>query len=166
MLQSEKMMERQERVPPTYHPAPWRRQWQVIGLIGAILVFIALVIMIYMTVTARTASVGREIQNMQRFIEEADRRIEDLRADLGRLYSIQEMEKRAIALGYQYYTVDQAVYLYAPGYYVEKEAILAPLEREEVTPAQNIPPEYTESVLDWLKRKLALLISSLWSGQP
>lgn len=161
----EDTMEGQERLTSTYHPAPWRKQWQVIGLIGAILVFVALVILIYMTVTARTASVGREIQNMQRLIEAADRQIEDLRAELGRLYSVQEMEKRAFALGYQYYNVDQAVYLHVPGYYVEEETVFAPLEREEVVPAQNLPPEYTESVLDWLKRKLALLFAYLWGGQ-
>jgi len=159
-------MEHHERLPPSYHPAPWRRQWQVIGLIGALLVFVALVILIYMTVTARTASVGREIQNMQAFIEAADRQIEDLRAKLGELYSVQVMEKRAFALGYQYYSVDQAIYIRLPGYDVADETMQAPLGREEVVPARSLPPEYTESVITWLRRTLARLFAEIWGSQP
>ncbi len=165
-LINEKTMEHHERMPPSYHPAPWRRQWQVIGLIGAVLVFVALVILIYMTVTARTASVGRQIQKMQAFIEAADRRIEDLRSTLGQLYSVQAMEKRAFALGYQYYEVDQAIYLRLPGYYAADDAILAPLGRVEVVPARSLPPEYTESVITWLQRTLTRLFAEIWGSQP
>ena len=54
-----------ENIVQAYRQSPWRIQLQVVGLFLLLLVMIALVAGIYLNVTARAATIGRRIQEMQ-----------------------------------------------------------------------------------------------------
>ena len=71
-------MDRLEDFAQAYSQAPWRKQLQIIGLFSLILVFGALVAGIYLNVSARAATAGRDIQSKQEEIEALDLEIEDL----------------------------------------------------------------------------------------
>lgn len=146
-------MDRLEDFAQTYSQAPWRRQLQIIGLFSLVLVFIGLIAGIYLNVSARAATVGREIQSMQDDIEVLNLEIEDMQSQLASILSAAEMEARARALGYEPVQPDQVLYLTVSGYIDRQPAVLAPYSERAVVSAPVLPLEYTESVFEWLKKQ-------------
>ncbi len=148
-------MEQLENIAQTYSQAPWRKQLQMIGLFSLLLVFIALVAGIYLNVSARTATLGREIQSMQRQILRLDQEIEDLQSQLAFMVSADAMGKRADDLGYRRVGPDEVLYVAVPGYIERQPVVLAPYSGRSVVGATVIPAEYTESLFEWVKRQVA-----------
>jgi cell division protein FtsL len=145
-------MERVQNLTNAYSQAPWRKQLQFLGLFLLIVVFIGLVAGVYLSVTARAASVGRDIQAMQSELEQYAQSNVNLQSQLGDLTSSSEMEKRAQRMGFKPIDTDQAVYIAVPNYIDRRPAILAPAPGRTITSAPSLPPEYTETLFDWLDR--------------
>jgi len=147
-------MDQIESITQAYSQAPWRRQLQFIGLFSLLLVLIALIAGIYLNVSAKTATKGRSIQTMREEIDVLDREIEDLQSQLAVMLSSTVMENRAIALGYVPVLENHTIYLEVPGYIRRQPVVLAPFSRRSVISAPVLPPEYTESLIAWLKKQL------------
>lgn len=147
-------MEQLEDFTKTYIPAPWRKQRQIIGLFALILVLIALVALLYLNISARATSVGRQIQAMQEDIDTLNLEIEDMQSNLSLILSAEEMERRAIANGFRFLDSEEVLYLEAPGYSKAETVLLAPRSERVVSSAPVMPPEYTESLFDWFYRLL------------
>jgi len=145
-------MDRIENLTQSYTQAPWRKQLRIIGLFFVGLVLIALVAGIYLTVSARAAVVGRDIQRLQEDLEEVEMQIEDLKSGLAVVGSISMLKERATAQGFVPVTVEQIVYLSIPGYAARQPVILATSSERHVVSAQVMPAKYTESLIEWLKR--------------
>ena len=156
-------MQRLENITQAYSQAPWRKQLQFIGLFLLGLVFIGLVAGIYLDVSARAAANGREIQAIQAEIETLDRNIEDLRSQLAFIKSSGEMEKRSRDLGFEPIRAEEIVYLQVSGYTGHQAAVLAPYSDRELSSVYQMPPEYTETLFEWLMRQFAQ--TSLFSGE-
>ena len=154
-------MDRIDNITQAYAQAPWRKQLQFIGLFSLILVFIALVAGIFLNVSARTAKAGREIQYMKTQIENLDREIEDMQSLVAYLLSDSLMEKRALGLGYESLEINQAQYLLVPGYFERKTAVLAPLTRENLADAPDIPDKFTEPLVEWIRNQVGWISLSL-----
>lgn len=146
-------MDRFENLARDYSQAPWRKQLQVIALFLLIVVLIALVAGVYLSISARTTAVGRDIQSMQGEIKTYDREIEDMQSQLARILSSSQMETRAQNLGFVPVPPDEIVYLSVPGYVERKAVVLAPTSERTVVRAIAMPPEYTESIFEWLARQ-------------
>ena len=137
-----------------YSQAPWRKQvkWIVFSLL--LLVFLALVAGVYLSVTARAATIGREILLMQVDIDDIELEIADLNNQLAVITSAIEMEKRAKELGFVPIEKDQSFYLVVPGYTPREQARLAP-PPSPATPVTSAMPEgYNDSLLDWLRERI------------
>jgi hypothetical protein len=147
----------------TYAQAPWRKQWQLIGLFSLALVMAALVAGIYLNVSARAAATGRDIQEMQRNITTIDREIEDLQSRLALIHSARIMRDRATALGFQPILPEQMVYMAIPGFVGRQTLVLAPSSERAVVGARIVSPEYTESIYEWLQRASGSMFS--FAGQ-
>lgn len=145
-------MERVQNLTNAYSQAPWRKQLQILGLFLLLVVFIGLVAGVYLSVTARAASVGRDIQQMQSDLEQYAQSNVNLQSQLGVLTSANEMEKRAQKMGFKPIEKDQAVYITVPNYTNRRPAILAPAPGRVVVSAPSLPAEYTETLFDWLDR--------------
>ena len=139
----------------TYKQAPWRKQMQFIGLFVLVLVIIALFAGMYLSISARTTAAGRDIQDLERQISELDQEIEDLQAKLAHLTSAGEMSRRAREKGFKPLPADQVVYLPVQGYIERQPAVLASYTRHPLVSAAAIPPQYTESLFEWLARLIA-----------
>ena len=108
---------------------------------------------LYLTVTSQAAIVGREIQDLRLEIIDTEHTNADLQTELARLTSMAEVEKRAYELGFRPVEPEEVEYLYVPGYVASNGAMLA--AAPELQPsAPDIPPEYTQSLLDWLDERL------------
>ena len=138
-----------------YRQAPWRVQRQWIGAFLLAVVGVAMVAALYLDVTARTAVAGREIQELRTEITTIQRENADLETQLADLTSTAVMEKRATDLGYRPVQPGELDYVAVPGFVVPEPAILLAAE-DAVPQVQAQPPEYTQSLLEWLDEWIKL----------
>jgi cell division protein FtsB len=135
-----------------YRQAPWRIQRQWLGGFLLAVLGIAMVASLYLDVTAQAAIAGRQIQGLSADIIAMQQSNADLQSHLAVLQSTGAMEQRAKALGYQPVDPEQVQYVVVPGYLPPKpELLTAPVLQPS---APRIPPEYTESLIEWLQHTL------------
>jgi cell division protein FtsL len=166
MVRQEELMERVVGLTQAYSQAPWRKQLQLIGIFLVVLVFFALVAGIYLSVTARATTVGREIQGMQDEIDQLEQQNADLQSQLAFLTSSSVMARRAQDMGFTLVSMDDPVYIKVSGYQDRQPVTLAPVPAPIVSAAPMVPPEYTESLFQWLSRQMAQSPYSPWKLLP
>jgi len=137
-----------------YKVAPWRVQRQWIGNALLVVIALAMVATLYLDVTAKAAIAGREIQDLNAAIQASQQVSADLQTELAILTSSSVMQVRALELGFRPMIPEEAEYVVVPGYFEPKPEILAAAQLPQMS-APSIPPEYTESLLDWLDEKIA-----------
>ena len=136
-----------------YSQAPWRVQRQWVSVFLLIVLGFGMIATLYLMVTSQAAIVGREIQDLRLEIVETEHTNADLKTELARLTSKDEVERRAYSLGFRPVEPLEMEYLYVPGYISLQGAMLA--AAPELQPsAPSIPPQYTQSLLDWLDESL------------
>ncbi len=143
-------MKKDSNLIQAYRQAPWRMQLQLIGLFSLGVVLVALVAGIYLNVTARAATIGREIQVLQSEVFAIQRANADFETQLALLTSARVMEDRARALGFQPIDSNEALYVMVSGYAGREETILAPPPGPISSGAAPLPPEFTQTLLDWV----------------
>ena len=160
-------MYRVQSITQAYSQAPWRKQLQWIGLFMLVLILLAMVAGIYLSVSARASTAGREIQIMYRQMEDVSRNIEDLETHLAFMLSNTEMEKRAEELGFYPIESEEIFYILVPGYADPKQVILAEPPGSSLPSSPTISPEYTQSLFDWLSERVFYPASPLvWEVEP
>lgn len=154
-------MENVRNLTQAYSQAPWRKQMMFIGLFLLVVIFAALVAGIYLDVTARTATIGREIQLMDEQIEALKLTNADLESKLAFMNSMEEMERRARSLGFERQEKEQAIFLVVPGYVPRQHVRLAPPPGPVKAVAAALPSVFTESLFDWFQRSVLPMRSHL-----
>lgn len=144
------------KITQAYSQIPWRKQIQSVGLFLAILVLCLVIAMIYVNVNAEAVVVGREIQDMQISIERLNRSIADKQSQVAYITSAVEMEKRALEMNFKTVDPGEALYIVIPGYAGRSEAVLAPPSVPAAAQSKLLSPEYSLSLVDWLKQELYL----------
>ncbi len=142
---------RQQTLDQAYRETPWRSQMQIIGMFLLLLVMTALIAGIYLNVTARAATIGRQIQGLHSEIQINERVNADLETQLAVLTSASNVEARARDLGYRPASADEYTYIYVDGYAGRKPVVLAPPHGPEDTSTETLPPEFTQSLIEWLR---------------
>jgi hypothetical protein len=127
---------------------------QLIGLFLLVLIMGALVAGLYLSVTARAATIGRNIQLVRSEMETVQRGIEDLETQLAVMTSNTEMEERAEDLGFRPLMPGEAVYIVVPGYVPPGTPVLAQERRPVMVEMATLPPDYTQSLFDWLRERV------------
>ena len=128
--------------------APWRIQRQWIAAFLLLVIGAAMVAALYLDVTARAAVAGREIQELRMEMTTIQRTNADLETQLANLTSTAEMRRRALELGYRPVKPGELDYVPVPGFVPPEPTIL--LVAKDAPPRlQPLPPEYTQSLLEW-----------------
>ena len=155
-----------EKITQAYSLTPWRRQLQMIGLFLAVLVVGALIAGIYLNVTAKAATVGRQIQQYRLQKEKLEQDIADMQSQLAYLESSVVMEKRALEMGFRPASSAEIRYVVVPGYSGRQRATLAspPQNFVPVTPA--VPAAFRQSLFDWIGEKLFFPPAKIGSDLP
>lgn len=135
-----------------YKVAPWRIQRQWIGSALLAVVTLAMVSALYLIVTSHAAIAGREIQDLTYAITISRQVSGDLQTRLASLTSASAMERRALELGFRPMESDEVEYLVVPGYAKPEPFILTSQQLQ--LSALTIPPEYNQSLLDWMDERL------------
>lgn len=135
-----------------YRQAPWRtqRQWTGAFLLG--LLALSMVAALYLDVASQTSFVGREIQSLQLQITSTHHVNADLQTRLAKLLSTNNMEARARDLGFRPAEPGEIHYLVVPGY-TRPAGVRLAVARTQVS-APGVPPEYTQSLLEWVSEYL------------
>jgi len=136
-----------------YKQAPWRVQRQWVGAFLLAVIGAGMVAALYLQVTARSAAAGREIQEMRFEITAIQRANADLETRLANLTSTAEMQRRALELGYRPVKPGELDYVAVPGFVAPEPEILLAAE-DAVSPAQALPPEYTQSLIEWIDERI------------
>jgi len=144
------------KITQAYSQIPWRKQIQSVVVFLVLLVLCLVIAMIYVNVNAEAVVVGREIQDMQLSIEELERSITDKESQIAYITSAVEMERRALEMNFQPVDPGVASYIVIPGYAGRLEAVLAPPSVPAASQTRILSPEYTLSLVDWLKQELYL----------
>ena len=142
---------KQQTLTQAYKQTPWRSQLQIIGMFLLILVMTALIAGIYLNVTARAATIGRKIQGLHSEIQVNERVNADLETQLAVLTSASNVEARARELGFRPTAADEYTYIYVDGYSGRKPIVLAPPHGPEETSTETLPPEFTQSLIEWVR---------------
>lgn len=138
----------QHKLIQAYQQVPWRGQLQLIGLFSLGLVLVAVVAAIYLNVTARAATIGREIQQLQQDLLVIQRTNADMQTQLALLTSARVMEARARALGFVPQEAGEILYLQVPGFSGRQEVVLAPPPGPVASTRPALPPEYTQTLIE------------------
>ena len=137
--------------------APWRVQLQWVVLFLVSLVLMAMVAGIYLNVTVRATLAGRETISLQATITTNQRINADMETQLAGLTSVQAMQQRADAMGFQPASPEDITYVSIPGYVAQSAVDLStPGATEPAAPV--ILPEYTESWFDYFINQKAASI--------
>ena len=129
--------------------APWRKQFQLLGLFAGGVVFAAFIAGVYLNVSSRAATLGRQIQDMQVEARDLERDIEDLETRLAYITSRDVMAERAEDLGYLSVTPEDVIYIQGPGYGGRPDAELAPRTDLVDGGPVELPKAYTQSLVEW-----------------
>ena len=141
-----------------YAQAPWRIQRQRIGALLLAAMGMAMVAALYLDVTSQAAITGRQIQALTRQTLAVQQHASDLEAKLAQLTSSSSMEARAQAAGYEAIDASTLEYVVVPGYTEPKPDVLAGAMALSPS-APSLPPEYTESLIAWLRERMGALRS-------
>jgi hypothetical protein len=133
-----------------YRIAPWRDQYQVLGVFALVIVSVALVAGVYLSVTARAATMGREVQVLQDQILTTKQHNAALETTLALITSSSIMEQRAQALGFVPADPSDILYLPVPGYHARSEAVFAPPPALASSNQPALAPEFSQSLFAWL----------------
>ena len=137
-----------------YRIAPWRIQRQWIGNALLAVVVLAMVAALYLNVTSRTAIAGREIQDLMSSIAASQQVSNDLQTQLASLTSSVAFETRAREIGFRPVEPEELEYLVVAGY-VTLERVNFSSNALPHLSALTIPPQYNQSLLDWLDESIA-----------
>lgn len=137
-----------------FKQAPWRTQTQAVAAVSITLLVIAVVGGFYLTVAARAATAGRDLQSLQVRKTELAQNNDELRAELSRLRSIDRLATRALAMGFVPAQPGQIEYIRVDDY--PYTAQTTPPPRAVIPPAAPQPPLL--AVVDWLSQALQGLV--------
>lgn len=144
------MLKRSKKFIQAYSQTPWRRQMQVIGFFAAAVASLALLAGLYLNVTARAATAGRKVQDLQDQRAQLQQQIENLETNLAFITSIEVMQERAGDLGFAPLLPGSITYLDVVGYEGRAGVELAPRAGSTFGAASRLPAAYTESLFDWV----------------
>lgn len=147
-------MDNVQRFTHAYSQAPWRKQLQLIGLFMLAVIIVALVAGIYLNVTARAATIGRNIQGLRFEIKEQELEIADLESQLALITSNREMQARAEELGFQQVDADEIFFIVVPDYSGRQPRRMTNPEVNPLPQSRTLSSDYTQSLFDWLRERV------------
>lgn len=150
-------MDYRDRFIQAYKNTPWRKQLQVIGLFSVSITFIAIIAGVYLNVSARAATIGREIQEMRATMTVIEREIQDHESQLAYQTSAKVMAQRAEDSGYQLIAPNQVIYIQVTGYTGEQNAQLASTQQSHASAFHTLPRAHTVSLIEWIRETIYII---------
>jgi cell division protein FtsB len=126
----------------------WRPQRQVIALATLGLFVLIIIGALYLSQSAASSSLGRQLEDMLAERDELQQQNEQLRGEIALLQSMPRLQGRAGELGFVPAEEDDIRYLVIDGYDPHPNAAVIEIEAEP-TPL----PDYDETFVGWLQQQ-------------
>ncbi len=124
----------------------------MLGLFAAFGVVAAVVMIVYVWVTSMAGAYGLQAQEYQETTQALEKIIEDKKAHLADLTSVDNLAARAEEQNYQPANPNRIRYLEVEGYAGAEPLQLAPSTSASAeTATEQLPSAYTTSLIDWLR---------------
>jgi len=149
-----------------YSQVPWRKQVQILGLFLLVVLFSVMAAGIHLNLNARAVAYGRQILILQEMIKEKELERADLETQLGIITSPAYLEKRAIEMGFEPVNKGDPIYLVVPGYIDQPPTWIAPPPQPVEKIYLTLPPDFSESLTDWLMARVFSFLTPLLGAQP
>ena len=137
------------RLLQAYKQAPWRVQLQWIGMFLLAVVLISAIAGVYLSINSQAAAAGREIQSLESQINEINKEIAELTADLATERSTKKLLSRAEELGFDLIDPKEALYIQVPGYDPNAILVLAPPRVNLIPEVPIVQSSYKSSLWQW-----------------
>jgi len=145
-------MEQFRNFTQAYSQAPWRKQLQWIGIFLTVLAAFLLAASVFISVTSRTAAVGKEIQRLRLQAESLELEIANMQSQLAVLTSAANLKERALAMGFRPATPEEVIYINVPGY-TGSAIILENTHQMTAVTRPELSTAFTQSWVDWFVRQ-------------
>ena len=142
-----------------YKQAPWRRQIQSFGLSLLPVVAIAVIISLYLIISAQAASAGLLIMDLHYEEEEILRIIANQRSKLAWISSYTQMQERTDEMGYEVAPEENVHYLTIEGYQGQSAVLIAPPPGIDTASDPAINESYKQSLSNWILNTFFILAS-------
>jgi len=147
-----------ESLIQAYSNSPRRQKLQIIGGIFMAIVIAAVMLILYLVVSARVVSMGRQLQQAKDEIDQLVYLSVNYRNQIALLSRFEVMEKKAKDLGFRAPYPGEVFYVPVSGYgqFTQTHIEAAEDARPAVINVNLI--EYHESLIDWIGRQLAIFL--------
>lgn len=124
----------------------------MLGLFAAFAVVAAVVMIVYIWVTSLAGAYGLQVQEYQETARALEKVIEDKKAHLADLTSVENLVARADEKNYQSVDPNRIRYIEVEGYPAEQNLQLAPsTSANQQLETNQLPASFTTSLVDWLR---------------
>ena len=137
-----------------YKQAPWRKQLQYAGFFMAVLLAVAAVAGLYLSISGRTATTGRQVQVLDSRVESVKLTINDMQTELAQISSAKSMYARLKELGMQLMDPAEGLYVQVPGYQGLSATTPGAVKKVMTSQYPEILPEYTSTLVEWFQEKV------------
>ncbi len=147
-----------ESLIQAYSNSPRRQKLQIIGGIFMAIVTTAVMLILYLVVSARAVSMGRQLQQAKDEIDQLVYQSVNYRNQIAKLSRFELMEEKAKELGFRAPYPGEVFYVPVPGY---KEGPDTSVEIQQDTQPAMINVnllEYHQSLIDWVGEQMNNLL--------
>ncbi|HPC05921.1 MAG TPA: hypothetical protein PLI60_04300 [Anaerolineaceae bacterium] len=148
-------------VKQAYKQAPWRIQIQRFGFIALALVGGTIIAFLYLNISAQSATAGIKIQQLESKRANLENENASLLTEWARLTTAIEMEKRALASGYQLVDPEDIIYIVVEGYTGKELPEIETVSSVIGSTSPIIKPSYTQSLWEWFYEYILIPDSNL-----
>lgn len=148
------------RLVQAFKQSPWRIHARTVGFFLLTLVVVLVVASVYLSISGLAANAGLDAYRLDLKRLDLEREIAHRKATLALITSAPAMEERALSMGFEKISPQDAIYITVPGYTGRGAMVVAPPPGINESARQLIKSVYRESLWDWLFTG----INSLGSG--
>ena len=147
-----------ESLIQAYSNSPRRQKLQIIGGIFMAIVTTAVMLILYLVVSARAVSMGRQLQQAKDEIDQLVYQSVNYRNQIAKLSRFELMEEKAKELGFRAPYPGEVFYVPVPGYKQGPDTYVE-IQQDTQPAVINVNLlEYHQSLLDWVGEQMNHLL--------
>jgi hypothetical protein len=141
-----------------YSNKPKRKQIQILGGFFLILVVFIVLLVTYLMISSQVVARGKDLQRALNDIDRLEYENANLREEIMRKTTNDQMELKAVELGFRAPKANEVIYMNVPGVPEEKNVVsLLPPDPAPQEPVKTDHVAYHLTLLDWLKKQINVM---------
>jgi len=147
-----------ESLNQAYSNSPRRQKLQIIGSVFMAILIAAVMLILYLVVSARVVSMGRQLQQAKDEIDQLVYQGVNYRNQIAQLSRFDVMELKAVEMGFRAPYPGEVFYVPVPGYKLGPETHVEILQDTRPAVINVNLLEYHQSLIDWVGEQLSNIL--------